>query len=58
MRAITGTEARIREMGYRCAVQSCREERLGMALKIFTGAKTFLKANITPILEMEWITYL
>ncbi len=31
-----------------CAVHSRRKERRGMALKIFTGEKLFLKADVKP----------
>jgi len=47
MRASTGTEARVEELGcLRAQFITAEKSGRGMALKIVTGAKSFLKAYI------------
>jgi len=44
-----GTETRVVEIGcYRAQFRAAEKNSEGMALKIFMGAKPFLKANIKP----------
>jgi hypothetical protein len=59
MLAIAGTEALPVEIGSKRAQFNAAEKGgKGMAFKIFTGAKPFLKANIWPfgIKETEMLT--
>ena len=59
IRTIMGTEAKVAEMGVNGRSSAAAEKSSeGMALKIFTGAKPFLKAYKKPldITEIEMLT--
>jgi len=59
MRASTGTEVRVSEIESKDAEFSAAEKGgKGMALKIFTEAKPFLKADIKPFCITEIKMYL